>query len=108
LPRDVGVVVVAAGRGERLGGTPKQYREIAGVPMLLRSIRPFVAHPDVERVVVVLRPDDAGTPPPWLAQLAGGALDIVGGRDLEVPDRVGNEPHRPSRPLDQRGVVGCR
>lgn len=73
------MVVVAAGRGERMGGTPKQYREIAGVPMLLRSIRPFVAHPDVERVVVVLRPDDAATPPPWLAQLAGGALDIVGG-----------------------------
>ena len=47
--------------------------------MLLRSIRPFVAHPDVARVVVVLRPDDARTPPAWLAQLAGGALEIVGG-----------------------------
>ena len=79
MPRDVGVVVVAAGRGERLGGTPKQYREIAGVPMLLRSIRPFVAHPDVARVVVVLRPDDAGAPPAWLAQLIGGALDVVAG-----------------------------
>jgi len=79
LPRDVGVVVVAAGRGERLGGTPKQFREIAGVPMLLRAIRPFVAHPDVARVVIVLGPDEAGAPPPWLAELAGGALAIVAG-----------------------------
>ena len=88
LPRDVGVVVVAAGRGERLGGTPKQYREIAGVPMLLRSIRPFVAHPDVVRVIIVLRPEDAGAPPPWLAQLAGAALDIVAG-GAERADSVG-------------------
>lgn len=73
------MVIVAAGRGERLGGTPKQFREIAGVPMLLRSIRPFVAHPDVARVVVVLPPEDAAVPPPWLAQLAGGALDLVAG-----------------------------
>jgi len=79
LPRDVGVVIVAAGRGERLGGTPKQFREIAGVPMLLRAIRPFVAHADVARVVIVLRPEDAGAPPTWLAQLAGEALDIVAG-----------------------------
>jgi len=79
LPRDVGVVIVAAGRGERLGGTPKQFREIAGVPMLLRAIRPFVAHPDVARVVIVLRPEDAAAPPPWLAQIAGGALAIVAG-----------------------------
>lgn len=70
---------MAAGRGERLGGMPKQYREIAGVPMLLRSIRPFVAHPDVARVVVVVRPEDAPAPPPWLAELVGGALAIVGG-----------------------------
>ena len=38
-PRDVGVVIVAAGRGVRLGGSlPKQYLPIAGVPMLLRAI----------------------------------------------------------------------
>jgi 2-C-methyl-D-erythritol 4-phosphate cytidylyltransferase len=116
LPRDVGVVVVAAGRGERMGGTPKQYREIAGVPMLLRSIRPFVAHPDVERVVVVLRPDDAGTPPPWLAQLAGGALDIVGGgaeRTDSVRAGLAALPpacavvlvHDAARPFVDRGVI---
>lgn len=110
------MVVVAAGRGERMGGTPKQYREIAGVPMLLRSIRPFVAHPDVERVVVVLRPDDAATPPPWLAQLAGGALDIVGGgaeRTDSVRAGLAALPpacavvlvHDAARPFVDRGVI---
>ena len=47
-----------------LGGeTPKQYRPIAGVPMVLRALRPFTAHPDVAQVVLVLPPDDAADPP---------------------------------------------
>lgn len=79
LPRDVGVIVVAAGRGERLGGVPKQYREIAGVPMLLRAVRPFVSHPDVEHVAIVLPPADAARPPQWLAELLGSALSVVAG-----------------------------
>jgi 2-C-methyl-D-erythritol 4-phosphate cytidylyltransferase/2-C-methyl-D-erythritol 2,4-cyclodiphosphate synthase len=49
------VVVVAAGRGLRLGGAvPKQFRDLAGVPMLLRALRPFASHPDVAHLVVVL------------------------------------------------------
>ena len=80
LPRDVGVVVVAAGRGERLGGkVPKQYREIAGVPMLLRALRPFTSHPEVAQVVVALPEEDAGNPPAWLAALTGGSLLLVPG-----------------------------
>lgn len=70
---------MAAGRGERLGGRPKQYREIAGVPLLLRSVRPFVAHPAVAHVTIVLPPDDAARPPEWLAELIGGALSVVAG-----------------------------
>jgi 2-C-methyl-D-erythritol 4-phosphate cytidylyltransferase len=79
LPRDIGVIIVAAGRGERIGGTPKQYREIAGVPMLLRSIRPFAAHPDVRQLAVVVPPDDAARPPAWLAELVGDNLRVVAG-----------------------------
>jgi 2-C-methyl-D-erythritol 4-phosphate cytidylyltransferase len=79
LPRDVGVVLVAAGRGERIGGLPKQFRTLAGVPMLLRALRPFAAHPLVGHIVVVLAPADAAAPPEWLATLAGGSLSIVAG-----------------------------
>ncbi|MEO8090440.1 MAG: 2-C-methyl-D-erythritol 4-phosphate cytidylyltransferase [Gemmatimonadales bacterium] len=88
MPRDVGVIVVAAGRGERLGGdTAKQYQLIGGVPMVLRALRPFTAHPDVAHVVLVLPSADAAKPPPFLSalSLAGSsasspaALTIVSG-----------------------------
>ena len=79
-PRDVGVVIVAAGSGTRIGGdTPKQFLEIAGVPMLLRSIRPFVRHPSVGHVVVVLRATDAAAPPGWLLPHVGAMLSVVAG-----------------------------
>lgn len=61
------------------GTTPKQYRELAGVPMLLRSLRPFTSHPEVDHVVVVLPPGDVASPPAWLAGLAGGSLSLVAG-----------------------------
>ena len=82
MPRDVGVLVVAGGRGERLGGgVLKQYREIAGVPMLLRALRPFVSHPEVAQVVIALPAAHAAAPPEWLAMLDGDALSIVSGGD---------------------------
>jgi 2-C-methyl-D-erythritol 4-phosphate cytidylyltransferase len=83
LPRDVGVVVVAAGQGRRLGGeVPKQFLPVAGVPVLLRALRPFASHPEVARVVVVLAPAHAERPPEFLAPLAGSGLTIVsGGRE---------------------------
>jgi 2-C-methyl-D-erythritol 4-phosphate cytidylyltransferase len=85
LPRDVGTIVVAAGRGARLGSeTPKQYLPIGGVPMLLWALRPFSSHPDVGQVVLVLPPNDAVRPPAFLfGSPAGGAdsetLTIVPG-----------------------------
>ena len=79
-PRDVGVVVVAAGQGIRAGGgTPKQFRELAGVPLALRALRPFAVHPAVSHVVLVVPPATAERPPEWLAGLRGGALGIVAG-----------------------------
>jgi 2-C-methyl-D-erythritol 4-phosphate cytidylyltransferase len=79
-PPDVGVLIPAGGRGERAGsGEPKQFRPIAGVPMLLRAIRPFAQHPRVRRIVVALPPDVADRPPTWLAELLGERLAVVAG-----------------------------
>lgn len=90
LPRDAGVVLVAGGRGLRLGGaTPKQYLPIGGVPMLLRALRPFTSHPDVARTVVVLPPEDAAAPPAWLAPLLGETLAVAAG-GAERMDSVAN------------------
>lgn len=53
------VLVVAAGRGERLGGdVPKQYRRLAGQPLLTRSLQAFVRHPRITGVRAIIHPDD--------------------------------------------------
>jgi 2-C-methyl-D-erythritol 4-phosphate cytidylyltransferase len=66
---DVGVVIVAAGAGLRTGSEElKQFRWIAGKPMLLHSVQAFQARADVAMVVAVLPKLYAGDPPPWLFQ----------------------------------------
>lgn len=70
---------MAAGRGARVGGTPKQFRDLAGVPVLLRALRPFTSHPAVACTVVALPESDAAAPPEWLAPLVGARLRIVPG-----------------------------
>ena len=76
----MGVVVAAAGRGERMGGAVlKQFQPVAGVPMLLHALRPFLSHPDVADVIAVLPADAAASPPEWLAGLLGERLRAVAG-----------------------------
>lgn len=49
-------LVVAAGTGERFGGgLPKQYRMLAGRPVLRHTVERLAAHPRVDGVCVVLR-----------------------------------------------------
>jgi 2-C-methyl-D-erythritol 4-phosphate cytidylyltransferase len=77
---DAGVVIVAAGAGVRAGpGEPKQFRPILGVPMLLRTLRPFTSHPAVRQVVVVLPAGLDAHPPDWLGKLVGERLALVAG-----------------------------
>jgi 2-C-methyl-D-erythritol 4-phosphate cytidylyltransferase len=47
--------------------------------MLLRALRPFLAHPQVTQVVVALPPGPAADPPDWLDQLVGERLRVVAG-----------------------------
>ena len=52
-------LIVAAGRGHRVGGpVPKQYRPLGGRAVLGHSIGRFAAHPRVDRVRVVIAPAD--------------------------------------------------
>jgi len=56
-------VVPAAGRGSRFGGgVPKQYLEVAGMPLVGHALHALLTHASVEGAVVVLAPDDAGWP----------------------------------------------
>src|SRR5207245_6776826 len=47
--------------------------------MLLRALRPFSSHPDVEHVVVALPKGLAERPPEWLGKLVGERLTLVAG-----------------------------
>ncbi|MBA3467388.1 MAG: 2-C-methyl-D-erythritol 4-phosphate cytidylyltransferase [Gemmatimonadaceae bacterium] len=83
MARDVGVVIVAAGTGSRTGSKElKQFRWVAGKPMLLHSVQTFQARADVAMVVCVLPREYAGDPPPWLFQSDSDRLLLsVGGRE---------------------------
>lgn len=69
MERDVGVVIVAGGSSTRTAGKElKQFRWVAGKPMLLHSLQTFMARPDVAAVVVVLPREYVPDPPPWIFQ----------------------------------------
>ena len=59
-------VIVAGGTGSRIGGAPKQFREVGGRPMLAWSCDSFARHPDIGLIVVVLPADVVADPPAWL------------------------------------------
>lgn len=115
--RDVGVVIVAAGSGTRVGGTElKQFRWVAGRPMLLHSVQTFMARPDVHTVVVVLPRSHAADPPPWLFQCDVDRLLVsVGGRERadsvangleDLPEEVTTVlVHDAARPLVDDGLI---
>jgi 2-C-methyl-D-erythritol 4-phosphate cytidylyltransferase len=50
-------VVVAGGRGERLGGEPKQFRPLGGIPLVCWAVRSLLE--GLSGVVVVVLPEDA-------------------------------------------------
>ena len=53
-------VLPAAGIGRRMGSTiPKQYLPIDGVPVLLHSLRRLRAVKKIEKIVVVIHPEDS-------------------------------------------------
>lgn len=75
------VVVPAAGRGLRAGeGLPKQYRLLAGRPMLRWTLERLLAHPAVEGAMVALAADDPYWPG-WTALAGKPVRTCVGGAD---------------------------
>lgn len=93
MTRDVGVIIVAGGRGTRAGGDEiKQFRWVAGRPMLLHSLQMVQQRDDVGMVVVVLPHEHVGDPPPWLFQCDTERLLLsVGGKERTDSVRNGIE-----------------
>lgn len=68
---DVNLVIVAGGRGTRLGGAvPKQFLPLAGEAILVHTARCFVGTADMSRVVVVAAPEEFDRCATLLAPLA--------------------------------------
>ncbi|MGB8274594.1 MAG: bifunctional 2-C-methyl-D-erythritol 4-phosphate cytidylyltransferase/2-C-methyl-D-erythritol 2,4-cyclodiphosphate synthase [Alphaproteobacteria bacterium] len=110
-------LVVAAGRGHRLGGAlPKQYLSLAGEPVLRHALRAFLTCPGIDKVAAVINPDDRGL---FESATAGLALapPISGGetrqqsvlRGLEALEPMAPERvliHDAARPLVDHGTIG--
>ena len=87
----VTALIVAAGRGRRVGGdVPKQYRHIAGKPVLRHAVEALLAHPRIGGVRVVIGEGDE--------RLFGEAMQgldvgspIVGGETRQESVRRGLE-----------------
>ncbi|MGI2032213.1 bifunctional 2-C-methyl-D-erythritol 4-phosphate cytidylyltransferase/2-C-methyl-D-erythritol 2,4-cyclodiphosphate synthase [Rhizobium panacihumi] len=59
----IGIVIVAAGRGERAGSPqegPKQYRPIGGRPVIAHTLETFLNWHRSGPIVTVIHPDDEG------------------------------------------------
>lgn len=106
-------VIPAGGGGTRMGGPRrKQYLELAGVPVLVRAIRPFLEHPAFEWVVVALPADEVAHPP---VPLPAGVGVVVGGAtrgdsvraalDAVPPEADLVFVHDAARPLLDRTVL---
>lgn len=80
LSGTIGIVVVAAGRGERAGASiegPKQYRRIGGKPVIWHTLKHFLDWPRSGPVTVVIHPDDRDLLQTAVADLPGSDRLIV-------------------------------
>jgi 2-C-methyl-D-erythritol 4-phosphate cytidylyltransferase len=75
----LGVAIPAAGTGTRMGGVRKPFLTLLEEPVLLHSIRPFLAHPKVTAVVIALGEEDCEDPPTWLKTLDPRVILVRGG-----------------------------
>lgn len=71
----IAALIVAAGRGSRAGpGAPKQYRPLAGEPVLRRTLAAFAAHPGISGILTVIHASDEAA----YLEAAGGLPKLLG------------------------------
>jgi 2-C-methyl-D-erythritol 4-phosphate cytidylyltransferase / 2-C-methyl-D-erythritol 2,4-cyclodiphosphate synthase len=88
----VAAIVVAAGRGERAGGdVPKQYRNIAGEPMIRPTLRAFLDHSLIGVVQPVINASDAQLYRAATAGLEKLPPPVSGGATRQASVRAGLE-----------------
>lgn len=112
----VAALVMAAGRGLRLGGdAPKQYLTLGAASVLARSLALFATHPRIERVHAVIGGDDREAYAQAAAALALSS-PVIGGATRQASVRNGlehlaNDPpdlvliHDAARPLTPPSMI---
>ena len=114
-------IIVAAGRGQRFGGDgPKQYQDLAGEPLLRRTLRTFAAHPLITDIVPVIHADDTLLYTDAIAGISGGqkiTSPVIGGTTRQDSVRNGLESlasdppdivliHDGARPMNSERIIG--
>jgi 2-C-methyl-D-erythritol 4-phosphate cytidylyltransferase / 2-C-methyl-D-erythritol 2,4-cyclodiphosphate synthase len=86
----VGIIIVAAGRGQRLGGpVPKQLLDLGGRTILQRSVAAFDAHPATATLVVVLPREFVGFGPTLVGPTTRPCRCVAGGERRQDSVRAG-------------------
>ncbi|WP_084667972.1 bifunctional 2-C-methyl-D-erythritol 4-phosphate cytidylyltransferase/2-C-methyl-D-erythritol 2,4-cyclodiphosphate synthase [Nioella nitratireducens] len=115
MPR-AAALIVAAGRGTRMGGAlPKQYQGLLGEMVLTRTIRALTAHPAVQEVVIVRHADDSALLAHALAPLDVTVTQAIGGATRDASVKAGLDVvseradlvliHDAARPLVSPAVI---
>ena len=111
-------IIVAAGRGTRMGGDiPKQYQRLGGEAVLTRTIRALAAQPQVAEIIVVRHADDTDLFTAARPDLDLPLRDVPGGETRAASVRAGLAAvspglgavliHDGARPLVSTDVIGA-
>lgn len=106
---NIAVLIVAAGSGSRLkASTPKQYLDLAGAPVLHRSVIPFTKHPLINLIQVVISPDAKTAYQGAIKNITTEILPpISGGKTRQASVLAGLtalQPHKPDLVLIHDGA----
>lgn len=117
---DFAAVIVAAGRGERAGGDgPKQYRPLAGIPVIARTLKAFRSWQENCTVLIVRHADDGDLLADALGEDLANVTVVTGGptrqesvrRGLRALAALENPPahvliHDAARPFVSADLLG--
>lgn len=91
---DVGVVIVAAGSGKRMGAKGnKLWLELEGKSILAHTVEQFVTHPEIQEVILVVSEQDQAAVSQWLdtVPFKGRVKVTLGGAERQDSVRAGLE-----------------
>lgn len=97
--RKIALLLVAAGRGERMGGAvPKQYRELSGRPVIAQAMQPFLDHPAISIAQAVIGVGDEALYRATIDDHPGLARPVTGGASRQESVRIGLEALASAKP----------